>query len=298
MIQIANAPCSWGVIENIEGERAGYVKVIDEIAEAGYAGTELGDWGFMPMDPKKLSQELAARKLKLLASWVSIHYADRVAHEAGEKQAVLIARLLVDVGGLNCFIVMGDDHSLMPTRGNNAGRIKPEHGLSDEGWKIYTEGVNRIARTVKEKTGLRCVYHHHCGTWIETPEETEKLLALTDSTYVGLCFDTGHYRFGGGDPVEGLRKHAARVWHIHFKDHDPKIHAKVMAENWNYVKAIGNGIYCELGKGDVDFPAVLKILNEMKYDGWIVVEQDVLPGMGEPKESARRSREYLRKLGW
>ena len=87
MIQIANAPCSWGVIENIEGERAGYVKVIDEIAGAGYAGTELGDWGFMPTDSKKLLQELAARKLKLMASWISIHYAHRTVHEAGEKQA-------------------------------------------------------------------------------------------------------------------------------------------------------------------------------------------------------------------
>jgi inosose dehydratase len=31
--------------------------------------------------------------------------------------------------------------------------------------------------------------------------------------------------------------------------------------------------------------------------GWIVVEQDVLPGMGTPKESAQRNREYLKSIG-
>ena len=55
-IQVANAPCSWGVIENVEGERGGYARVIDEMHEAGYAGTELGDWGFMPTDPAELTQ--------------------------------------------------------------------------------------------------------------------------------------------------------------------------------------------------------------------------------------------------
>ncbi len=47
-IKIANAPCSWGVLEfELEGKFLGYEQVLNEIAETGYAGTELGDWGFM-----------------------------------------------------------------------------------------------------------------------------------------------------------------------------------------------------------------------------------------------------------
>jgi len=297
MIKIANAPCSWGVIENVGGERGSYKKVIDEIAETGYSGTELGDWGFMTTDPVKLSEELGKRKLELMASWVSVAYANVEAHKEGEERAVQIARLLKEVGGPSCFIVLGDDHSTIPTRAKNAGRIKPEHGLSKDGWKIYAEGVNHVARAVKEKTGLRSVYHHHCSTWVETPDETAKLLSLTDPEYVGLCFDTGHYRFGGGDPVEGLKRHADRVWHVHFKDHDPDVAAKSRTEGWEYQKSIGQGIFCQLGQGDVDFPSVLAVLKNIGYESWIVVEQDVLPGMGTPKESAARSRKYLHRLG-
>jgi inosose dehydratase len=157
--------------------------------------------------------------------------------------------------------------------------------------------VNRIARAVKEATGLRSAFHPHSGIWIETQEETERLLRLTDPALVGVCFDTGHYRFGGGDPVAALRRFADRLWHVHFKDQDPRVAARSRAEGWNYDRSIAEGIFCELGQGDVDFPGALKALQEIGYDGWIVVEQDVLPGSGSPKLSARKSREYLRSLG-
>jgi inosose dehydratase len=132
---------------------------------------------------------------------------------------------------------------------------------------------------------------------VETPAEIEKLLALTDPERVGLCFDTGHYAFGGGDPVEGIRKHAGRIWHFHFKDHEPAIATLARQNQWDYFASVRNGIFCELGKGNVDFAAVIRELERAGYDGWGVVEQDVLPGMGAPKESAARNREYLRSLG-
>jgi inosose dehydratase len=158
-------------------------------------------------------------------------------------------------------------------------------------------GAHRVARAVKRETGLRTVFHHHIGTWIETPEETAKLLAMTDPEVLGLCFDTGHYRFGGGEPIEGLRRHADRIWHVHFKDHNPAVAERSRREKFGGVEAVGQGIFCELGKGDIDFPAVLAKLRELGYGGWIVVEQDILPGMGSPKESAQRNREYLRSIG-
>jgi len=105
----------------------------------------------------------------------------------------------------------------------------------------------------------------------------EKLLALTDSTLVGLCFDTWHYTFGGGDAIEGVCKHASRIWHFHLKDHDPKVAAQARQNEWDYFASVRNGIFCELGKGNVDFPAVLKELEKAGYDGWGVVAQDVLP---------------------
>ena len=297
MIKVANAPCSWGVIENVEGERGGYRRVLAEMQATGYAGTELGDWGFMPTDPEQLRAELAAHNLQLLASWVSVYLHDPTRHAQSEADCVRTARQLAAVGGPDNFIVLGNDPYTDPVRTLNAGRITPEQGMSEAQWAIFADGANRIARAVKRETGLRTIFHHHIGTWVETPAETAKLLSLTDPTVLGLCFDTGHYRFGGGDPLTGLQQHADRIWHVHFKDHAPQVAAQSRAAGWDGVTAVGHGVFCELGQGDINFPAVLAKLDELNYQGWIVVEQDVLPGMGSPKESAQRNRNYLASIG-
>lgn len=295
--QIANAPCSWGVIENMEGERLTYDRMLDEMQETGYTGTELGDWGFMPTGPALLAAELGKRGLALVGAWVDVNFEQPEKYAEGEYKAVRTARLLSAVGGEKAMVVLGNDHSSVPHRARYAGSIRPEHSLDEAGWKTFTDAANRIARAVCQETGLRSVFHHHCATWVEAPWEVEKFLSMTDPDVVGLCFDTGHYRFGGGDPVEGLRKHAERIWHVHFKDCSPTIAAQARTNGWLYNESIGAGVFCELGQGDVDFPAVLKQLEVMNYEGWIVVEQDVLPGMGSPKASARRNREYLRTIG-
>jgi inosose dehydratase len=114
---------------------------------------------------------------------------------------------------------------------------------------------------------------------------------------LGLCFDTGHYRFSGGEPARDMQKLASRIWHVHFKDCQPKLAAQARQDGWDYFTSVKNGIFCELGKGDVDFRAIKTGLEQLGYNGWIVVEQDVLPGMGSPKESARRNRTYLASIG-
>ena len=298
MIKIANAPCSWGVLEfDLVGEVAGYVQVLDEMHAAGYAGTELGDWGFMPTESTQLKKEIQARNLEMLGAFVSVDFSNPHAHAAGAETAVRTARLLAAVSTAP-FIVLADDNGRNPIRTQNAGRILPEQGLSEDQWNVFAAGVEAVALAVRETTGVRCVFHHHCAGFVETPEEVERLLALTDPTLVGLCFDTGHYSFGGGDALDGIRKYATRIWHFHLKDHEPKVAAQSRQNEWDYFTSVRNGIFCELGKGNVDFPAVLRELETAGYDGWGVVEQDVLPGMGSPKESAARNRAYLNSLGY
>ncbi len=298
MIRIANAPCSWGVLEfELEGEAAGYARVLDEMKETGYAGTELGDWGFMPTDPKELAQEIHGRGLKLLGAFVPVMLKDESCHAAGEEAAVRTARLMAGVEGTLPFIVLADDNGKDPVRTANAGRVTTAMGLSEAEWQTFAKGANRIAAAVKKETGLRTVFHHHCAGFIETPAEIAKLMEMTDPNLLGLVFDTGHYAFGGGDPLEGLRKHAGRIWHFHFKDFEPNVGKQSAEQGWNYFESVRNGVFCELGKGGVDFPALVQELERMGYDGWGVVEQDVLPGMGKPKESAARNRAYLRGLG-
>jgi inosose dehydratase len=298
LIRVANAPVSWGVLEfeGTEG-RAGYSLVLDQIRETGYTGTELGDWGFLPTDPTELRSELGQRDLALLGAFVPVALADPRSHAAGREAALRAARLMVQAVGDQPFIVLADDNGRVPLRMQNAGRILPEHGLSDSSWQTFGEGAARLAESVRRETGLRTVFHHHCAGYVETPAELDRLMDLTDPDVLGLCLDTGHYRFGGGDPAEGVRRHAGRIWHVHFKDYEPTLAARSRELGWDYLESVRRGVFCELGRGEVDFPGVLAGLEQSGYQGWIVVEQDVLPGMGTPKESARRNREYLASIG-
>lgn len=301
-ISVANAPCSWGVLGGFEPaeQPITHDRVLDEMAAAGYAGTELGDWGFMPTGVAELRAALARRGLAMAGAFVPVALADRAAHDAGVAQALRVARLLGEVASAEdgCApVVVLADAGTAPTRIRMAGRIGPEHGLSEPEWRTLIEGASRIARAVREATGLRTAFHHHCATLVETPEEVEMFLQRADPKLIGLCFDTGHYTYGGGGALDGLRRFSDRVWHVHFKDCDGAVLAQARAAGWDYYQAVRHRIFCELGTGQVDFPALLEELAAWEYRGWIVVEEDVAPGTGAPFESARRDRAFLRELG-
>lgn len=298
MIRIANSPSSWRVSElDLDGDSPGYAEVLSEMKESGYAGTELGDRGFMPTIAMELRQALQVSGLHLLGAYVPVALADPGAHRTGLEVALRTAGLMYDAGYEEAFIVLADQIGLEPERMDNAGRITPEMGLSEESWHIFAEGAEKIAKEVRRQYALQTVFHHHCGGSVETPQEVEKFLQLTDPSLVGLCLDTGHYAFGGGDPVEALKKHHSRIRHVHFRDYDPAVDKLAAGNNYNYHESIEAGIFCRLGKGNVNFQAIINILKENGYDGWIVVEQDVLPGMGSPRSHAVKAREYLKKLG-
>ena len=300
MIKIANAPCSWGALEfdlEEKSEEIGFEQVLDEIKETGYIGTELGDWGYMPTTPKLLKEEIEKRNLELLGAFVPVALADASKHAMGIKSALKVAELMYKAGYKNAVIVLADDNVSIPNRTQNAGRISPEMGLSEKQWKVFAKGAENIAKAVKDAFGIRTVFHHHCAGYVETPKEIDTLLTLTDPDLLGLCLDMGHYAFGGGNPVEALKKYRGRIWHVHFKDFDPEAARLSREANGDYFDAIKRGVFCELGKGSVDFQAIVNLLSDMNYSDWIVVEQDILPGMGDPKACAQANRNYIKTLG-
>lgn len=297
-MKIANAPCSWGILEfGLEGNTDSYQTVLDEMALTGYRGTELGDWGFMPTDPSQLKQELESRELQLVGAFVPVNFVSTSDFETSVDDALKIASFLKDVDPENAKIVLADDNGKDGNRTQYAGRIKPEHCLDSDQQFRFNQRVEELSSRIQGETGLTSVFHHHCAGYIETPQEIEALLDQTDPKLVNLCFDTGHFAFGGGDPIEGLKRYSERIDHVHFKDWDESIFRQAEQNNWNYFEAVGNGIFCELGQGSINFEAVLSELYKQNYCDWIVVEQDILPGMGSPKESAERNREFLKSLG-
>jgi inosose dehydratase len=300
---VGNAPCSWGTLEfeEAKGAQIPFACMLDELAETGYSGTELGDWGYMPTDPVVLREELARRGLVMLGAFVPVALKHSKAHAPGIAAAMKTARLLAAVAGTPApYLVLADDNGSVLERTRLAGRITPESRLGPAEWKTFAAGADQLASAVFEETGLRTVFHHHCAGYVETPDEIAALLELTDPRRLGLVFDTGHYCYGSGaescDVVEALNRFGDRVWYIHLKDCQPEILRRARACEWDYFTALRHGVFCELGKGCVDFPALLRRLGARGYDGYVLVEQDILPGMGTPKESACSNREYLRSI--
>ncbi len=295
-IRVASAPVSWGILE-FSGitPRYSYRQVLDEIAQTGYVGTDLGPWGYLPTDAAKLREELDKRNLALVSAFVPIRFADPAALPAGLEVALRTAALLKALGSR--VLILSDDNLSDPNRAQHAGRIRPEDELDAESWKTFSGGVNQVARQLMDRFEMKVAFHHHCGGYIETPDEVERLMKLTDPDLVSLCLDTGHYAFGGGDPVEAVEMYGKRITMLHFKDCDPEVWERVGHEGLSYLQAVEIGIFCELGQGDVDFPSVTEGLNALGYDGCGVVEQDILPGLGSPLESAKRNRDYLRSIG-
>ncbi|HMA37829.1 MAG TPA: TIM barrel protein, partial [Chloroflexia bacterium] len=239
----------------------------------------------------------------LVGAFVPVALKYAAAHTGGEAAALKIARLLHAVGGAPApVLVLADDNGTDPVRTAHAGRVTAAMGLSAAEWQTFAHGATRIARAVRDATGLRTVFHHHCAGYVETPDEIACLLDRTDPDLLGLVFDTGHYLYGtGGDDgsavLAGLDRFGDRIGHMHFKDCHPAVAARAHAAGWDYFAAVRHGVFCELGQGHVPFGAVAAWLRARAYGGWIVVEQDVLPGLGTPKESAQRNREYLHTIG-
>jgi len=262
-ISIANAPCSWGTLEfeGLTGERVAYGQMLDELCDTGYVGTELGDWGYMPTSPSTLKEELQAHKLAMLGAFVPVALKYPDAHANGEAHALKVARLLAavaDTGGNGQvpLVILADANGTDPMRTQYAGRVTSEMGLSLSlaEWKIFARGAERIARAVRDATGLLTAFHHHCAGYVETPQEIAHFLNMTGSDLLGLVFDTGHYLYGTGLAVpplgvdglcvlDGLNRFSERILHVHFKDCQPQIARQARESAWDYFTAVQQGVF-------------------------------------------------------
>jgi inosose dehydratase len=296
-MRVGNAPVSWGIFE-VEGLSAQipYQQVMDEICRAGYEGSELGPWGYYPTEPDALRRDLAARHLALASAFVPVDLTDPAGFARATADVLRTADVLQALGTSE--VILADPQR--PNRTLRAGWATAADEMPAAAWEATIRGLNQIGARLAER-GMRAVYHHHVATFVETPAEIDRLLERTDPDLVGLCLDTGHAAFGGADPVALLRRWGGRVGYVHLKDVNPRVLERVRAEKLDLDAALREGIFCPLGEGCVDFPAVFALLRENHYDGWLIVEQDVIideksgAPSPSPLEAARQSREFVRK---
>jgi inosose dehydratase len=297
-IQPASAPVSWGIQESVPAPADyPYTRVLDEIAQAGYLGTELGPYGYLPSDPATLRQELSKRSLTLCSAFVEFELGNRSAHVAGFKHVERSAKLISAAGAR--LLILSDE--VVPDRSATAGRREESNRMSwnDSQWDAAVEAVREVVRISKE-IGLKVAFHHHVGTHVETPEEVDRLLGILSPEELGLCLDTGHYVYGGGDAVEFLKRNLARTQCVHLKDIDGAVLREARQQKLDFYGAIHRGVFAPLGQGIINFAEVIGLLRKRGFDGWVVVEQDVLEGgrgANAPLVNATSGREYLRKMG-
>jgi inosose dehydratase len=292
-MRIGTAPITWGVCE-MEGwgERLPVERVLDDMAALGYAGTELGPAGYLPAQPERLRALVDPRGLAMMAAFcpVSLHDPDAAAPSLAEARHT--ARVLRDAGGE--YLVLADAGT--QARLTLAGRVPADGsaGFTPEQWARFADGVQQLAAEAIDM-GLRSVFHPEAGSFVETPDEIERLLALTNADLVGLCLETGHMTYGGGDAAAMARRFAGRIRHVHAKDVDPALLDRVSQEGLGYFDATAAGIFAPIGQGCVDFASVLDALVAADYDGWLIVEQDVRLGAAFAPQDVRRNAELSKR---
>lgn len=294
-IRIGNAPCSWGIEFPSDPTYPSWQTVLDQCAAAGYKGIELGPIGYMPEDPTVLAPELAARDLAIIGGVVFRPFHDPSKWDDVMDASVRTCKALAAHGAQHLVLI----DSISPRRAPTAGRAKEAEQMEEGEWAAFRDRIATVARLGTEEYGLTVGIHAHAAGFIDFLPELERLLEEVDESILKICFDTGHHSYAGFDPVAFMDRHMERISYMHFKDIDPVVKARTVANRTDFYKACGEGIFCNLGKGDVDFPAVRKRLLAAGFEGWCTVEQDCDPSMpGTPLEDARANREYLQSIGF
>jgi inosose dehydratase len=287
MRRLAGAPISWGVCEVPGwGHQLPPARVFAEMTSLGLRATELGPIGYLPLDPQELRTYLDSAGVRLIGGFVPL-----VLHEpemdGARARAHQMAELFAAAGAdvLVAALVADDDWSA-------------PHELSDAEWERLSANLAEVDALVAGH-GLQLAVHPHVGTLIERDAAVQRLLAATDA---GWCLDTGHLLIGGTDPLDFTRRHGARIVHVHLKDVDANIAARVRVGELSLVEATQHGLFRPLGEGDVAIEEILRALDDVGYEHWLVLEQDAAitgpePPDGEgPVLDVKRSIEYLTRL--
>jgi inosose dehydratase len=283
--KIAGAPISWGVCEVPGwGHQLSAERVLGEMSIAGLTATELGPEGYLPTEPARLTSLLSSHGLKCAGTFAPV-----ILHDAASDPVEDI------VGHLDLLNACGAE-VLVVAAATGAGGYDSHPTLDDAHWNTIFTNLDRLADAAARR-GLLAALHPHLGTMVETPDDLERV--LTGSS-VRLCLDTGHLLIGGTDPVELVRAVPERIAHVHLKDVDEALAARVKTGDLTYMQAVAQRMYTPLGQGDARIAAIVTALCENGFDGWFVLEQDTIlsaePVGGGPLDDVIASINHLRTV--
>jgi inosose dehydratase len=302
-ITVANAPISYGAFEvtvGIDPNVPDGVAILDEVSAAGYAGIDLGPVGYLGSGIE-LGRRLGDRGLGLAGAYLEFPFADAAALDAILPE---LDAMLDTFDAVTPYVTGPRPRPTIADNGSEARRTRPGSGIRNPAsghdaatWELFGEGLRRVVERCRAR-GYEPTFHHETGTYVEAPSEIEKVLSLSD---VGLCLDTGHFLIGGGDPVLSLRKWASRINHVHIKDASLAAFEQIVKDGEPTTAIWSREVFPVLGKGDLDVDGLIAGLTEIGYQGWLIVEQDILPQTSERFARAildqRANRAFLAERG-
>ena len=288
-IRFGVAPINWNNDDLPElGSNYSIERILSEMNQAGYEGTELGNK--FPNEVSELLELLNTYSLKLASSWHSTYFVlNQQENELKklEKKINFLKEANAEV--INIAECSGSVHS----DPNNCLAAKPI--LNDSDWKLLIGSLNKAGKLCNDY-GLHMAYHHHIGTCIQTENEINRLLNLTDPRYVNLCVDTGHLYLAGIDPVKFIEKNFERIEHVHFKDIRIEKFNNYDSSTNSFLDLVISGIFTVPGDGCIDFKSIANILQKNNYHGWIIVEAEQDPNKADPLHYAISAHKYLNSI--
>ncbi|GAA4964836.1 sugar phosphate isomerase/epimerase [Kineococcus glutinatus] len=287
-LTIGTAPDSWGVWFADDPQQTPWERFLDEVVTAGYRWIELGPHGYLPTDPARLSDELERRGLRVSAGTIfaALHRPDH--YDQAWAQVEQVAALTRAMGGTHLVVIPGQ------WRSDTTGEALEPRTLDEAGWQRLASGMDRLGREVRDGYGLQLAFHSHADTHVDTQDEIERFLEMTDADAVKLCLDTGHVAYSGGDNLEIIRRYPDRIAYAHLKQVDPQVVAKAKAEDLGFGDAVKLGAMVEPPRGVPAMPPILDALEGLDRDVFAIVEQDMYPcPVEQPLPIARRTFSYL-----
>ncbi|KVM07716.1 myo-inosose-2 dehydratase [Burkholderia ubonensis] len=260
---------------------------LTEGRDIGYEGFELGNK--FPREPQALKALLGEYGLSLVSGW----YSGRLAQRSVDDEIAAVGPHL-DLLAQNGATVMVYGEVADTIQGAPVPLYQRPRFTTDAQWDSYAERLDAFARYTLSR-GVRVAYHHHMGAYVETPADVDRLMAAT-SDAVGLLFDAGHITFAGGNPAEVLKRHIARVCHVHCKDVRPAMIRLARNRNWSFLDAVINGAFTVPGDGAIDFATLIDLLKRHGYRGWLVVEAEQDPVVAPSYAYAQKGYRTLRAL--
>ena len=290
-VRIGINPISWSNDDLPElGGDTPLETALREGAEIGYEGFELGNK--FPAEPAALKAKLAEYGVACISGW----YSGRLAECTVDDEIAACSAHMAKLQFNGCRVVVYGE-----VAGSIQGRIdtplaKRPRFADDAAWAAYAKRLEAFGAYLKATFGLTLAYHHHMGAYVESPEDVDKLMSLT-GTDVGLLFDTGHAYYGGATDVAAqLKKHLARVVHVHCKDVRAQVVRSARNDGWSFLTGVINGTFTVPGDGVIDFDSVLALLHGAGYEGWLVVEAEQDPAVAPSYAYAKKGYDTLRAI--